>query len=82
MSGGMQNQVSEGMEVYGADGQPFGQVDRVMEEAGRFNLLVGGRVISSTAVARVEGRRIILSDPGVSLQPSAKGDEATLEPEP
>ena len=82
MSGGMQQQVREGMEVYGADGQPFGVVDQVLEEGGRFNLLVGGRVVSDTAIARVEGRRVILSDAGVSLQPGPKGDQPATEPEP
>ena len=81
MSGGMRRQVREGMEVYGADGQPFGVVDQVLEESGRFNLLVGGRVISDTAVARVEGRRVTLSDAGVSLQPGPKGDQPATEPE-
>ena len=81
MSGGMQRQVREGMEVYGADGQPFGVVDQVLQEGGRFNLLIGGRVVSDTAVARVEGRRVILSDPGVSLQPGPKGDQPATEPE-
>lgn len=80
MSG--RTEIREGMQVYGADGQPLGQVDQVMQEAGRFNLLVGGRVIADTAVARVEGRRVILSDAGVSLQPGPKGDQPTQEPEP
>ena len=80
MNGG--TEIREGMQVYGADGQPLGQVDQVMQEAGRFNLLVGGRVIADTAVARVEGRRVILSDAGASLQPGPKGDQPTQEPEP
>ena len=76
------DEITEGMQVYGADGQLIGPVDRVMREGTRYNLLVGGRAISDTGVRRVEGRRIILSDAGASLQPRGRGDIVTQEPEP
>ncbi len=68
----------EGMEVYGADNQTLGKIDRVQADG----LLVGGQFIPRTAIGRVERDGVFLIDSAVWLRSSSseQGDSANQDP--
>lgn len=69
--------VGEGMGVYDADERLLGVVDEV--ETG--GLLVGGQQIPGSAIGRVEGDRVYLTDSGAwfNRQGAELGDDVNLD---